>query len=250
MIFWATMFSPGHYSDRTAAFAPYVAALRAYHAGDEDAGIRLRSSLGEDEVLPAAIFFREGDGLFPFERYAMELTRGQVLDLGAGTGVHSLELQRRGHDVLAVENCAPLVRLMSDRGVQRALRADFRWWRGPRFDTVLMLMNGTGPTATLGGLDRFLRHAHAFVAEAGQILIDSAAPEPADRPSLDDPWPDAGGYDGQAWIDLEFAGSRGRPFRELYTDAETLCAHAAGAGWATGVVFEEDGAFLVRLTVR
>jgi hypothetical protein len=246
------MFAPDHYSDRTTAFAPYAAALRAYHDGDEDAGVRLRSSLGEDEVLPSALFFRAGDGLFPFERYAIELARGPVLDLGAGAGVHSLELQGRGLDVLAVEDCGPLVELMRDRGVRRAVRADFRWWRGPRFETVLMLMNGVGPTATLEGLDRFLRHARAFVVDGGQLLIDSAeaVPEPADHGSRAQTWPASGGYDGQAWIDLEFAGRRGRPFRELYTDAETLRARAVGAGWTTDVAFEDDGAFLLRLTLR
>jgi len=245
------MFSPDHYSTRTSAMAPYAAALRAYHDGAEDAGIRLRSSLGEDELLPAAVFFRHGDALFPFERYALDLARGDILDLGAGAGVHALELQTRGFDVVALENSAPLVRLMRERGVRDALRGDFRWWRGPRFDTVLMLMNGIGPTATLGGLDRFLAHARSFVAEGGQIIIDSAevAPEPDESVDLQ-MWPPAGGYEGQAWIDLEFEGQRGLPFRELYTDVETLRERAAEAGWTPEIAFEEDGAFLLRLTLR
>jgi hypothetical protein len=141
---------------------------------------------------------------------------------------------------------------MRERGVRRTLRADFRWWRGHRFDTVLMLMNGIGPTATLDGLDLFLCHARAFVADGGQLLIDSAeaAPEPAIEGSSKQTWPDSGGYRGQAWIDLEFAGRRGRPFRELYTDADTLQERAVGAGWTPEIAFEEDGAFLVRLTLR
>lgn len=245
------MFSPDHYSDRVPALAPYAAALTAYHGGDGDAGLRLRSSLGEDEVLPASLFFREGDELFPFERYALELARGRIVDLGAGTGVHTLELQGRGEDVLAVEGCAPLVQLMYDRGVEKAVRADFRFWHTPRFDTVLMLMNGVGPTATLAGLDRFLRHAQRLLSTGGQLLIDSAeaSPRPADgaTPEL---WPETGDYAGQAWIDLEFGGRRGRPFRELYADVETLRERAVEAGWTPDVAFEEDGAYLLRLTIR
>ena len=243
------MFRPDHYVSRAPASAPYAAALRAFQTGDEHAGIRLRSSLGEDEVLPAAIFFRAGDELFPFEQYALDLARGRVLDLGAGAGVHSLELQTRGLEVLAVENCGPLVELMRMRGVRDVLRADFTLWRGPRFDTVLMLMNGIGPTGTLAGLDRFLRHARGFVAVGGRLIVDSAEAVPESVDSAE-PWPDAGGYPGQAWIDLEHAGIRGRPFRELYADVETFRARATAAGWTTDVAFEGNGAFLVRLTLR
>lgn len=241
------MFSPDHYGDRVPSMAPYAAAMRAYQGGRHDAGIRLRSSLGEDEVLPAAVFFR--DDFFPFEDYALDLARGHVLDLGAGVGPHALELQRRGLDILAVENCGPLVDIMTERGVKRAIRRDFRWWRGPRFDTALMLMNGVGPTGTLPGLRRFLASAGRFLASGGQLLVDSAAavPEPAgDGAAVR--WPDAGEYPGQAWIDLEFDGVRGRPFRELYTDVDTLRAVATDVGWTTEVAFEAEGAFLLRLT--
>lgn len=228
--------------------APYAAAMRAYQDGDVDAGIRLRSSLGEDETLPAGVFFRAE--FFPFEAYALELARGRVLDLGAGVGPHALELQRRGLDVLAVDNCGPLVDIMLERGVRRAIRRDFRWWRGPRFDTVLLLMNGVGPTATLAGLERFLASAGAFLAPGGQLLVDSAeaVPEPV-GPDANHGWPPAGDYAGQAWIDLEFGRIRGRPFRELYADVETLQEIAVRVGWATDVAFEADGAFLLRLTL-
>ena len=242
------MVSPDIYSDRVPSHAPYAAALRAWHAGDREARIRLRSSLGEDETLGVEVFFRAGDDLLWFDRQALELSRGRVLDLGAGSGVHSLELQSRGHDVLAVESCAGLVALMRERGVRRAIRADFLRWRGPRFDTVLMLMNGIGPTGTLEGLDRFLRHAPGFLEPGGQLLLDSAAAIPEAAPVATDAWPPVGDYGGQAWIDLEFEGRRGRPFRELYADMDTVRQRAADTGWKSEVACEGDGAYLLRLT--
>ena len=244
------MTSPDLYRARVPALHPYGAAIRAYHSGDLDAELRLRSSLGEDEALPASIFFREGDDLFWFEQHALDLCRGRVLDLGAGAGPHSLELQRRGFDVIAIENCAPLVDVMRERGVRNALRRDFRWWKGPTFDTVLMLMNGVGPTGTLAGLDRFLAHARAFLAPGGQLLVDSAEAVPGGTPGANQGWPPSGDYAGQAWIDLAFDGARGRPFRELYADVETLRERARRAGWTGEVASEADGAFLVRLTLR
>ena len=118
---------------------------------------------------------------------------------------------------------------------------------GARFDTVLMMMNGVGPTGTLEGLRRFLTTADRFPrARRGQLLVDSAAavPAPADeRPA--ERWPPAGGYPGQAWIDLEYEGtarpSVSRALRGRPTPSGPL---AIDVGWNAEVAFEADGAYL------
>lgn len=230
---------------------PYVEALRDYAAGRERATLRLRSSLGEDDEVPAAVFFRRPDEFFPFERFALDLARGRVADLGAGTGIHTLALQERGFDVTAIEKLPELVEMQRARGVRRARTADFLSWSGPRFDTVLMLMNGLGPAGSLRGLDRFLRHAHALVEPGGQLLADSGEALPAGPvdPRDADRWPPTpDGYPGEAWIELGYRGRRGRPFRELYVDFETLATRAAAAGWRCDAAFEgEAGSYLARL---
>ncbi len=236
---------------RLEALAPYAEALSEHHAGAEDVRLRVWSSLGEDDEIPASVFFRSTDELFPFEVHALELCQGSVLDLGAGTGVHALELQRRGFDVTAVELVPELVEIQRARGVHRALQGDLATWTGGRFDTVLLLMNGIGPTGTLRGLERFLLHARALTAFGGQILFDSGeaqvegpvAPADAARwPPTDD------GYDGEAWIELGYGGRRGPPFRELYADVEAAAERAARAGWSFAVAFEGEGSYLARLT--
>ncbi len=189
-----------------------------------------------------------------FERYAVDLCRGRVLDLGAGAGPHTLALQSLGRRVVAVEGSADIARLLRARGAAHVVHADFRYWWRPGFDTVLMLMNGLGPVGTLAGLDRYLAHASRFLAPGGQLLVDGAEAAPsrpsraASRPPAA-PWPPAGAYPGEAWIELSHAGRVGRPFRELYIDPETLARHAAHTGWRLDVVFEAgDGAYLARLT--
>lgn len=231
--------------------APHVQALRDYAAGRREATLRLRSSLGEDDEVPAALFFREPHEFLPFERFALELARGRVADLGAGTGVHTLALQERGFEVTAVEWLPELVEIQRARGVRDARQADFLHWSGPPVDTVLMLMNGLGPVGTLRGLDRFLRHAHALVVPGGQLLADSSEALPSGGVDPRDaerwpPTPDA--YPGEAWIELEYEGRRGLPFRELYVDMETLVERAETAGWRCQIAFEgEAGGYLARL---
>ncbi len=237
---------------RLPALAPAARALSAFHAGDETAALTLRSSLGESDAIPVALFFREEADFFPFEIYALELCRGRTLDVGAGTGVHSLELQARGFEVTAIEILPELVDIQRDRGVRRRVCSDFTRWADERFDTVLMLMNGIGPVGTLDGLDRYLAHAHRLVSPGGQLLVDSGEAivvgevDPADAAR----WPPTdAGYVGEAWIELEYGGEWGTPFRELYVDMATLGASAKRASWSCDIVFEsEAGGYLARLT--
>jgi len=66
---------------------PHARALRDYFEGDTSAAIVLHSSLGEHEEIPVAVFFRGPDEFFSFDRAALELCRGRILDVGAGTGL-------------------------------------------------------------------------------------------------------------------------------------------------------------------
>ncbi len=116
-----------------------------------------------------------------------------------------------------------------------------------------MMMNGIGPAGTLAGLDRFLERADRLLAPGGQILVDSGEAVPQDDSGVEfePPWPiEPGRYPGEAWIQLEYRGVRGTPFRELYVEAETLVARVRRAGWECDVVFEGEygGGFLARIT--
>jgi SAM-dependent methyltransferase len=230
---------------------PHGRALRDYFAGAAGAVLTLYSNLGERDELPVNVFFRGPADFFPFERAALALCRGRVLDVGAGTGVHALYLQDRGQDVRAIDVLPEAVEIMKARGVRDARLARVQEIEGETYDTVLMLMNGIGILGTLDGLDRFLRGAHQLLEPSGQILLDSG---PANlvgdstmaAMALE---VDEGSYPGEAWIELEYEGERGPPFRELYADSETLCQHARDAGWDCDIVFrDEHGGYVARLT--
>jgi len=51
---------------------------------------------GNTIKLPVKIFFREESEMSNIEKKALELCYDEVLDIGAGTGIHSLILQRNG----------------------------------------------------------------------------------------------------------------------------------------------------------
>lgn len=234
------------------ALRPYGRALRDYFEGDTSAAITMQTSLGEYDALPISIFFRERDHFLPFEGVALDYCRGRVLDAGAGTGVHALELQRAGLEVTAVDILPEAVEIMEKRGVRNVQLGDmFDLNGGERFDTILMLMNGTGPMGTLDGLDGFLERAPKLLNPGGRVILDSSEVElqemPHDAPRPE--WPNEPSvYVGESWIRLEYRGDRGEPFRELYIDHSTLAGHAERAGWRCDVIFlDEHGAYTALL---
>ena len=237
---------------------PHGAALWDYFCGDVEATLGVHGDLGEYDEMPAAVFFREPADFFPFERVAIDHCQGRVLDLGAGAGVHALALQARGLKVTAIDIVPLAAEVMRRRGVFDVRTADLIRgvdWEDEvepgTFDTLLMLMNGTGITGTLAGLESFLARAHRILAPGGQILVDSGDLRPEEEkdgpPRL--PLREDGRYFGEAQIQLEYRGVRGQPFEELYVDPTTLTAVAADAGWRSEILFQDDGAsYLARLT--
>jgi SAM-dependent methyltransferase len=216
------------------------------------ASLIVHSSLGECDELPVSVFFRGEAEFFPFDTAALSLCRGRVLDVGAGTGVHSLALQGRGQPVRAAEVLPEAVRIMRRRGVQDIVHADLFDLAQERYDTLLMLMNGIGPVGTLAGLEPFLAAAGRLLAPGGQILLDSGeahvVPASADAPRWDWPPPTVDAYVGEAWIRLQYRDEVAPPFRELYLDSATLIERAGRLGWRCELAFtDETGGYLACL---
>lgn len=249
------------------AWVPHGRALMDYFHGDVSAALVVHSDRGECDELPVKVFFREPAEFWAWERAALDLCRGRVLDVGAGTGCHSLALQERGFSVRAIDFVPEAVEIMRHRGVREVRRDDLLDLlnqlpdgRLESFDTVLMLMNGAGIVETLSGLDRFLQSAHRLVAPGGQILMDSTDVRPkvamagesgpTDERSNGQIRED-GRYIGEIQFELEYQGKKGAPFAQLYVDPVTLSRYAETAGWSSNVVVEgEGGGYLARLTRR
>jgi SAM-dependent methyltransferase len=225
--------------------------MEAFHRGKQDATIVVYDDFERDEV-PVSYFFRSPD-LFPeLEIRALDLCRGRVLDVGAGSGCHSLALQDRGLEVTAIEILPDLVDILRERGVRDARLATWMDVDAGQFDTVFMMMNGLGLAETLGGLREFLRDARRLVRPGGQILADSTDVrvrmdrEAAGRGTLERP---DGRYVGELHFQLEFEGWKGPPFGQLYVDPVTLKRYADEAGWGCEILMPPDdyGHYLVRL---
>jgi SAM-dependent methyltransferase len=234
------------------AMEPVGEALLAYFDGDTAAELIICRDDGEERSVPVAFFFRDTSQFTPIDSAAIDRCAGHVLDIGAGTGPHSLALQQRGLTGTAIDINHQAVNIMRRRGLKDVHRADIFEFHGERFDTLLMMGHGIGLVETMAGLDRFLTYARGLLSADGQVLLDSLDVRDTDNPSdlaYQDANRQAGRYIGEIRLQFRFRGHKGPFCGWLQVDAETLNEHAEMAGWRCELVHrEESGDHLSRLT--
>lgn len=232
--------------------APLGAAMLAYFEGDRGVQVTVRRDDGQVLSIPVGHFFRGPSGFTPIDTAALRLSAGRVLDVGAGTGRHSLELQRRGLSVTAIDICEDAVAIMKRSGVKHTFCGDIFEIRGQRYETLLLMGHGVGIVETIAGLDRFLTFVPQLLSEGGQVLADSldvrATTDPANL-AYHEANRIAGRYIGEIRMCAEFEDAKGVTFGWLQVDGETLAERAEAAGLGCEIVLrEETGDYLARLT--
>jgi SAM-dependent methyltransferase len=220
---------------------PFGQALLAYWQGNKAAMLILEFKSGPKKSLPVSEFFRTYGDYFSTEK-VFEYCRGQILDVGAGTGVHAIELERRGYQVTAIDICPQAVHIMKERGIKDARQQDFLQFDGERFDTIVMLGHNIGMCETLKGIKGLLRRCERLLRPGGQLLVNSAK-EPGSAN-----FPSPRGYPGELEFRLLHEGNVGPWMRWLHLDFETLTSHALECGWSIEkLIGTEEGGFLARL---
>lgn len=203
----------------------------------------------EDDEFPVETLFRNVDQMPEVEASALKMAKGKILDVGAGAGCHSLALQDMGLMPDAIDISALSVATMKARGVRNAEERDF-WTVSDKYDTILMLMNGTGIVGTVENFPNFFKHISSILANGGQLLIDSTDLcylfENEDG-SMDIPI--GGRYYGEMDYTMKYGKTIGRPFPWLYVDFDTLAFHAEKSGFRAEMIAEGDHYdYLARIT--
>lgn len=229
---------------------PIGMALTDCLAGDQNATLQVETTATEPEELSASYFFRSYDEMPEVEKKALELTRGRVLDIGAGGGCHSLVLQKWGFAVDAIDISGKSVEVMQQRGVKNATTQNLYSLKEQKYDTLLMLMNGAGVAGTLPGLEGMLKQLKSLLTPGGQILVDSSdliylfAQE--DGSFLVDL---AGNYYGEVTYKVSYKGLTAE-FPWLFVDFYTLETLARKQGLVAKMVIEDDHyLYLAQLTL-
>ncbi|MBO4820002.1 MAG: methyltransferase domain-containing protein [Prevotella sp.] len=213
--------------------------------------LRVFSPMFEEDEIPLETLFRQFDDMPLIERAALGLVKGKTLDVGAGSGCHSLVLQNRGVDVTAIDISPLAVEAMKLRGVKNVVEQDFFAHEG-RYDTILMLMNGIGIVGSLERLSDFFRHVDHILSPGGQLLCDSSDISYVfedENGKID--YPDTGHYFGELNYTMQYKETTGEPFAWLYVDAGTLRQEAGKSGFDVEIIVEgEHYDYLARISKR
>ena len=154
---------------------PFVAAIDFYQQFKKEAIIEVETTVTEGEELPVSHFFRTYEDFPDQEKEALKRATGQILDIGAGAGCHSLYLENQKEQVHALDISEQACSVMQGLGIKNVSCQDV-WTFQPneKYDTLLMLMNGIGMVKDLNGLKLFLIKCKELLSTNGKILIDSA----------------------------------------------------------------------------
>ena len=78
---------------------PMGTAIADYYKRHKAERLRVFSSQFDEDEIPVKELFRMEKQMPLLERTALQLATGKILDVGAGSGCHSLALQEAGKDV-------------------------------------------------------------------------------------------------------------------------------------------------------
>lgn len=95
---------------------PMGTAIYDYFKTGKAGKLRVFSSQFEEDEIPVKELFRTYAHMPVLEQTALELAEGKILDVGAGSGCHSLALQEMGKKSVAIDISPLSVEVMQARG--------------------------------------------------------------------------------------------------------------------------------------
>ncbi|MBU2939645.1 class I SAM-dependent methyltransferase [Lacinutrix sp. C3R15] len=225
-------------------------ALLDYQNGNYTEDISTATNISDEDALPIPYLFRGYTEMPKLEQKALQVSSGKILDVGAGAGSHSLYLQEKGFEVKAIDISEGAIEVCKKRGIKKAEVKDVLN-ETDTFDTILLLMNGTGIFQELQQVATYLKHLKSILNTGGQILIDSSDIKYMYEDEDGGFWMDTtANYYGELDYFLSYKGENEKPMKWLYLDFNTLLTACTSVGLQCKLVQEgEHFDYLAKLTL-
>lgn len=208
------------------------------------------TSISEPDEMSVSYLFRSCNEMPKIEQKALQLAKGKILDVGCGAGSHSLCLQNdRNLDVTSIDISPNAIKACQLRGLKKTRVENVLSLQNEKFDTILLLMNGTGIFETLNKTPQFLQQLKNLLHTNGQILIDSSdIIYMYDEEDLK--FVSENNYYGELTFTISYKNEIEEPFPWLYLDYVTLKNIAFANGLQCEFILEgEHFDYLARLWV-
>lgn len=226
-------------------------ALQDYHNGNYSEDIITTTNISDEDELPLPYLFRSYSEMPKLEQRALKECRGSILDVGCGAGSHSLWLQQQEKAVTAIDISEGAIEVAKSRGVQKAMKANILDVTEQTFDTILLLMNGTGIFETVEKTAGYLQHLKTILKPNGQLLIDSSDLQYMyDRNEDGSIWVPRERYYGELEFTMTYKGETSPWFPWLYLDESLFKRLAEANGFSFKVLVRgENFDYLAKLSV-
>jgi SAM-dependent methyltransferase len=215
-------------------------ALLDYHNGNYTEDIITSTSISGEDILPLPYLFRDFNEMPKLEQKALKLAKGNVLDVGCGSGSHSLYLQKNGLDVKGIDISKGAIDVARKRGVLNVKVLNLLE-ETETFDTILLMMNGTGIFQELAQVSKYLKHLKGLLKPNGQVLIDSSDIKYMYEDDDGGFWIDTNAnYYGELDYFLSYKGEKETPMKWLYLDFKTLKLACETVGLKCDLILEGE----------
>jgi SAM-dependent methyltransferase len=216
-------------------------ALRAFYLNNDRAKLYSESNISHWDEYPLDYLFRDFNEMPEIERQALARAQGKVLDVGCGAGSHSLYLQNQGFDVWAIDHSQGATQVAKTRGVNQVLKTSFLDYQAGHFDTIIMLMNGTGIFESIERVPVYLNHLKTLLSPTGSVLIDSSDLQYMyDTGAQGSIWVPADRYYGALEYRLRYKKQLSEKFSWLFMDENLFAALAESNGWSFEIIARGD----------
>lgn len=223
-------------------------ALLDYQNGNYTEDLITSTNISDEDVLPLSYLFRGYKDMPKLEQKALQLAKGKVLDVGCGSGSHSLYLQSKNLNVKAIDISKGAVEVAQQRGVKNVALTSVLD-ETETFDTILLLMNGTGIFQEVSQVSKYLKHLKSLLKPNGQILMDSSDIDYMYEDEDGGYWQNMNAnYYGELDYYLSYKDEEETPMKWLYLDFDTLKNACELAGLQCELVIKgEHYDYLARL---
>ena len=227
-------------------------AILDFQTNSSPENIITSTSISEEDEMEVAYLFRSFVEMPAIEQKALQLANGKTLDIGCGAGSHSLYLQNeRNINVHSIDISKNAIQACLLRGLKNIRAIDVLDLENEKYDTILLLMNGTGIFETLEKSTIYLQKLKSLLNPNGQILIDSSdIIYMFDEDEDGGKWIPSDTYYGELTFTLQYKKEKEVDFPWLYMDYNTLQNAALANGLQCQLVLEGDHFdYLAQLTI-
>lgn len=222
-------------------------AMWAFHRGNKSFEVIERED-GYIDVTNPKLYFTEFEDWMSDEKRAMDYVKGRVLDVGCGAGRHSLYLQKKGLQVLGIDQSPLAVKMCRLRGVKNVKIMSIRNinFKPNSFDTIMMMGNNFALLGDLINARKMLKKFHRITSKEGIIVASAVDVYP---PTKDVPEhlkyfdfnTKRGRIAGQWRIRIRFRKFATKWFDLLHVSKEEMKKILKDTGWKVHKFINSDG---------